>query len=666
MDDEIGVGKHSCDPFLMTIARQFILFLSIAFLLIIGFAVRLTYQFGHLSAEGAKLIDNLQKSALLNRELAMGNGEQSDQLRQQFESLDPGFPEILRKNNYELGEKYTQYLKLDIGEEERLTVEKIKARQSDLSIMSMQIFEQLREGTSTPAGLRLRLQRHNAVEREIRDAFEKLNDIQLVKLRTVVDHLNSSAAQGLIAVFVLVGGMVLFIVFAAVIIRRRILRPMRTILQASERIRSGDFSVRAPVASRDEFGQLTQGFNFMAESLAESYAGLENKVEERTRQVKEMQDQLVRAEKMSAVGQLVSGVAHELNNPLAAIMGFAELARMELAPVDRSGKGTRLLEDIDLQVERCRRIVANLLQFARQQEPHLEAVEINKLVEQVLQLRMYEFETRNVGLVRDLDPSNPVACVDPGKMQQLILNLLNNAHDAIMDTGRPGTIWLRTRAVGSDILIEVLDDGTGFLDVQRAFDPFYTTKEVGKGTGLGLSLCYGIVKEHRGEIRAENWEKGARVAITIPVGNPDAARAKRAVRASGPKDGRARLACRALVVDDEEMLLQLQIAYLSKMGIEATGVSSGDEGLRFLEDNSVEIVISDVRMPGAVDGVQLYQWVRKNQPKLMRRFLFVSGDLVGMQVGDFFTANPVPRIEKPFRFADYSDAVRQVLNREDH
>jgi two-component system NtrC family sensor kinase len=208
------------------------------------------------------------------------------------------------------------------------------------------------------------------------------------------------------------------------------------------------------------------------------------------------------------------------------------------------------------------------------------------------------------------------------------------------------------------VRLEFLDNGTGLHEPERVFDPFYTTKEVGQGTGLGLSVCYGIVEEHGGAIRAENWEQGARFIITLPTGDPDA------LAKPSEKKGDAcqvRREYRVLVVDDEEPLVGLQISFLTDIGITADGVNSGAEAILFLQANRVDMVISDVRMPGTVDGIQLYQWIERNRPELVKRFLFVSGDMIGMNIGEFFLKCTASRIQKPFDWDDYSRLVRQML-----
>jgi len=642
-----------------TVSRQFLLLLTIAFSLVVAFAVRLTYQFARYSAEGARLTNNLQNTFALNQELRQGINDQINLLHRQFEEPDPLFPDKFSAINYNLGERQTQYLKLNIGERERFTVEKIKSLHSELGVQSIQIFQQLQLGNRSQA-----LSRINRVEElgnQIDKEFAALNELQTRKLQEVLEQLNRSVSIGYTVIYGFASSLVLTLIAFTLLLRKRVLQPLRSILDATDQIRQGNFSTRIPVSRLDEIGRLAKGFNFMADSLAESYAGLERKVEERTQQLRELQQQLVQAARMSAVRQLVSGVAHELNNPLTVIMGFAELRKMELVAGKADPKEIKLMNDIHSHADRCRRIVANLLQFARQKEPHLEAVSINEVIESVLQLREHELETKNIRLVRRYDATNPVICADLYKIQQVMLNLLNNAYDAIQEAGRPGTIQVRTVSQRERVIIEFLDNGTGIREPERIFDPFYTTKEVGKGTGLGLSVCYGIVQEHNGEIRAENTGKGARFVITLPVGNPEMLQRQPGADPQSRTTKQARQKRQALIVDDEETIVRLQISFLSTMGITATGVASGDEAVRFLQEHPVDIIISDVRMPGTVDGIHLYNWVRNNRPQLLKRFLFVSGDLVGMNTGQFFLQSSVPRIQKPFKFDDYSRIVRQVL-----
>jgi two-component system NtrC family sensor kinase len=262
--------------------------------------------------------------------------------------------------------------------------------------------------------------------------------------------------------------------------------------------------------------------------------------------------------------------------------------------------------------------------------------------------------------VREYDPGNPTLVVDAQKLQQVVLNLINNSYDAIQEKqGGGGTIWVRTLGREPSVVITIEDDGTGFSELERVFDPFYTTKEIGKGTGLGLSVCYGLIHEHGGKIQAENWELGARIRIELPCGEPVAT----PLPAAAPA-GQARSAkpIRALIVDDEPMITRLQTSILDSLGIECTAVSSGDDALAFLEKNQPDIVISDVRMPGVVDGIGLYHWLLEHHPNLQERFLFITGDSVALSSDAVGIPPDVPCLEKPFLPADYAATVLSLLD----
>jgi PAS domain S-box-containing protein len=229
-----------------------------------------------------------------------------------------------------------------------------------------------------------------------------------------------------------------------------------------------------------------------------------------------LQAKLVHSEKMAAVGQLVSGVAHEVNNPLTAILGFADLL-MENPDLPESAR--RDLKVILQEAQRTKQIVQNLLSFARQMPPQRLPVQLNSILHRTIQLRAYDFHSHDVEVIERLDESLPEVVGDSHQLQQVFLNIVNNAHDAVRGSGRPARIEIMSARIGSWIEVSFRDNGVGIGEPDRIFDPFYTTKEVGKGTGLGLSICYGIVREHGGEIVGHNNldSEGATFIVRLPV-----------------------------------------------------------------------------------------------------------------------------------------------------
>jgi two-component system NtrC family sensor kinase len=230
----------------------------------------------------------------------------------------------------------------------------------------------------------------------------------------------------------------------------------------------------------------------------------------------DLRGKLVHAEKMAAVGQLVSGVAHEVNNPLTAILGFADLL-MENPEVPESAR--KDLRVILQEAQRTKQIVQNLLSFARQMPPQRNAVQLNQILRRTIQLRSYDFNSHGIDVIEHLDEGLPDIIGDAHQLQQVFLNILNNAYDAVHEVGRPARIEIMSTKAGDAVEVSFCDNGNGISHPDRIFDPFFTTKEVGKGTGLGLSICYGIVKEHGGEILCHNNVdgQGATFIVRFPA-----------------------------------------------------------------------------------------------------------------------------------------------------
>jgi two-component system NtrC family sensor kinase len=244
-----------------------------------------------------------------------------------------------------------------------------------------------------------------------------------------------------------------------------------------------------------------------------------------------LQAKLAHSEKMATIGRLVSGVAHEVNNPLAAILGFTDLL-LENPEVPAAAR-----EDLQIilqETQRTKDIVQDLLSFARQRPVQRELVQVNSVLRQTIKLRSYDFASHGVEVVEDFEETLATALGDSQQLQQVFLNILNNAYDAVQDAGQRGRIRIQTLRQADMIEVAISDNGTGIIDAQRIFDPFYTTKQVGKGTGLGLSICYGIVRAHGGEIQCWNNEAGpgSTFVVRIPVAT-EAALAAAAAKEAG-------------------------------------------------------------------------------------------------------------------------------------
>ena len=370
---------------------------------------------------------------------------------------------------------------------------------------------------------------------------------------------------------------------------------------------------------------------------------------------KQLQQQLIQAEKMAAIGQLVSGVAHELNNPLASISAFAQLL---LVDNRLTHEQRHSVDVVRAEASRASRIVHNLLTFARQHKAEKVAADINTVLHDTLELRTYELNVRGIHIARDLDEANPpVTMVDVHQLQQVVLNLITNAEQAMMDMDRDRhRLTLRTRTLADVVRIEVEDTGPGIpaTAMHQLFNPFFTTKPTGKGTGLGLSISLGIVSEHGGRIWAENVAGGARFTVDLPrvaVEDRVALTLVPCVAAATPES------LRILVADDEEPLRVALERFLSSEGHSVVAVGSGSEAIwRGEGDEEFDIVLLDLRMPD-VSGQQVFERWRRDRKELSDRVVFITGDIVSADLQSFLLNSGRPYIAKPFEFRAIVDVL---------
>jgi two-component system, NtrC family, sensor kinase len=438
----------------------------------------------------------------------------------------------------------------------------------------------------------------------------------------------------------------------------RVTRPLRELRDSAEAVGRGDFSRRVLVRSKDECGELAVSFNRMTENVQQSRAQLEKTVET----LKGTQEQLIQSEKLSAVGEFVAGVAHELNNPLAAVLGFSEM----LKETETGETPKRYLDMIFKSAQRCQKIVQSLLSFARRHQPERKPVSVNKLVEAVLEIVAYPLRTSNIEVVTKFDPRLPVVMADEHQIQQVFLNIVNNARQALeAHQNQSGSrIKITTETCEPNVRVIIQDNGPGISEenLRRIFDPFFTTKEVGKGTGLGLSLCYGMIKEHGGNIKPTSRPgEGATFTIELPIAY-DFGGAIETLPATGaekinPREGEGK---KILVIDDEEAILQMIHDGLSRSGYRVHMVADGETALQHLKENDCDAIFCDWKMPG-LNGRQIYEKLRSTNPELCRRVIFITGDVINEQMQKFLEAEKCPCLAKPFKLAELRDMVRNIL-----
>ncbi|PYP43405.1 MAG: hypothetical protein DMD50_17415 [Gemmatimonadetes bacterium] len=370
---------------------------------------------------------------------------------------------------------------------------------------------------------------------------------------------------------------------------------------------------------------------------------------------KHTEHQLQQAEKLSAMGQLVSGVAHEINNPAAIISGFAQTLLLDVVKPEQR----EMLQMIYDEASRIGRITANLLAFARAGGSQRTLVDLNDIVRRTFALRSYHLTTLNIAVTLELSPAEPKFWADPSELQQMLLNLLINAEQALVSVETPRTIVVRTATSEEEVRLEVADSGPGIAPEIRAkiFDPFFTTKPEGVGTGLGLSICYGVAREHGGRIWVDSLPGGgATFVVALPR---DARREGRAVPEAPAPTPAATGPVTVLIVDDETALRHALLRFLDRRGIQGQGVADGADALRALAERDFDVIISDVRMPG-MSGREFLERLRRERPALVARLIFSTGDTFAPETAALIKESGLPTVTKPFDFAELERVIRQV------
>ncbi len=378
-------------------------------------------------------------------------------------------------------------------------------------------------------------------------------------------------------------------------------------------------------------------------------------------QSRDLYHQLLQAEKLASLGQTISGIAHELNNPLATILTWAE--RLSHRQADEQAR--RGLDVILSEAERSARIVRNLLTFARKRHTTRAMVDVNQVVEETLTLRSYEQRVTNINVIRALAAGLPQVFADPHQLQQVLLNLVINAEQAMLSAHGHGTLVVRSWHDGTNdsVVLEVNDDGPGIPEETRAkiFDPFFTTKEVGKGTGLGLTVAYAIVQEHGGRIwigPPHGGGAGASFFVALPIGDADAVRAPQPPPEEIAKD--LPRGASVLLVEDEAALAQAVGDGLADAGFIVDHAGDGAEALARVGAATYDLIVCDLKMP-RVDGMEFYRAIAAAKPALARRVIFVTGDVVGTEAERFLEETGCRWLAKPFRLADLLRSAREVL-----
>ena len=373
---------------------------------------------------------------------------------------------------------------------------------------------------------------------------------------------------------------------------------------------------------------------------------------------RDLYQQLLQAEKLAVLGQTISQVAHELNNPLATILSWAE--RLQEQPLDPTSK--RGVDAIISATERATRIVRDLLTYAKPRPSTRAMIDLNHVVRETLELRAEEQAANDIEVVKALAAGLPPVFADAHRIQQVLLNLMNNAEQAMVASHGRGSLVVRTwhDAALNTVSFEVSDDGPGLAPEIRAkiFDAFFTTKPVGEGTGLGLAVAYNIVKDHGGRIRVDSEPgRGTSFVVDLPV---TATAEAPPAPAPAPPPKEALRGASVLVVEDEHALASAMAEALQDAGLKVEIAGDGEDALARIRKNGYDAVICDLKMP-RVSGMVIYRAIAAATPSLARRVIFVTGDVAATDAERFLAESGCRWLVKPFRIGDLLRAVRDTL-----
>ncbi len=440
----------------------------------------------------------------------------------------------------------------------------------------------------------------------------------------------------------------------------------RRLIEFNERLKTTNEELEV---SYEEVQSQTEELNAANEELKVLNEDLESKnreLREANRKIMEDEDEqkaliqkLAHSEKLSSLGEIVSGVAHELNNPLTAIMGFSDY----LLDKDLPEKVKKQLKMINEASQRSKRIIDNLLTFARAYKPEKKYRDLNSVITGTIDLKDYQLRVNSIDVELNLDPSLPKTMLDEHQLQQVFLNLINNAQHAIAEKGVRGRISINTTFEDNIIRATVSDTGKGIPEdsLKKIFDPFFTTKEVGAGTGLGLSISYGIIREHGGNIYATSRPgEGATFILELPIIKA-AADSSSAATGTPEKSHLSKKGNRALVLDDEELILSLINVVLADSGFHVDTAATGDAALKLLSAHAYDLIISDFKMPG-MNGKEFYHKVKSIKPDAANKIIFISGDSVSDGTQAFLKDTGNLFLKKPFTIEELNKIISEHIS----
>lgn len=695
------------DPRTFSLRSRVILTGGALSLLVVAIAAGLFVIGGSAWATQQDALADLLEELRIGEEIQQGVLSQLAAITAMEGDPSPSLPDPFEAAGDRIHTQLRLYLFRDLGPEERLQLEAMGQAHRHLEVYASRVMTLAALGRDEEA----RLARH-----ELFGSAQALlihSEALLALRQGRLERLQARQAEFLRITQILLGGTSLIALLGTLllvqVLARRLVAPLEQLVDASGRLSEGDFSVRVPEADLDrEFETVAHAFNDMAESLHSATIDLETRnqaLEEALQTIKETQGQLIQSEKLSALGRMTAGLAHELNNPLASVLGYGQLLRDHLRTgggLDPASLEGEYLTPILNEAERAQYLVRHFLGFARQGGSTLGPVDLASVVRTVVDLRRYAFAQQ--GLSIEVASLPQVHILGEAQMLKgVILNLVNNAEEAMAPQGM-GTLRIEGQEDGEEVVLHFLDDGPGLAHPERLFEPFYTTKPPGQGTGLGLSVVHQVLEAFGGKADGGNRpDGGAWFSVTLlrtgapphqdspsvtegtrkggetDAGRPHPAGGEREAdggdshggtigaltEAGGGQSPRTSPSAslhrpRVLVVEDEGMIRALHARLLRRMGFEPLLAEDATAARRILMTEPVDAVVSDIKMPGE-SGLEFYRWLSEAHPHLAKRFLFVTGNVAVEDVKGLLEQHPDRFITKPFDIAEYMERIGRLV-----
>jgi C4-dicarboxylate-specific signal transduction histidine kinase/ActR/RegA family two-component response regulator len=584
---------------------------------------------------------------------------------------DPAFREDFSSAGEDAYVEIRRYLFRDLSAEQRLQLETVREQHQRMEVTAARAIELADRGRTEDAGDAVdAMITHGLALQAVLGDFLRIRQADMARLADRQAAVFRFLQVSVVAVAVLV---LLAIGLMARFLYGRLATPLSELAGAAHRIGAGDLTTRVHLPREDELAALARAFNDMADGLADAHRDLEDRnrqLESALDQLRSAQAELVQTEKLSAMGRMMAGLAHELNNPLASVLGYGQLALDRNTDPDPLGSDELLREyvaPIVAEAQRARQLVHDLLGFAREAEPVASGASLREVVETAVRMQAYAFDQAGLAIQVGELPDVRVRA-EPQRLQQSLLTVIRNAYEAMLPLGA-GALAISARVEAARVVVVFQDDGPGIPAVDLVFEPFYTTKPAGEGIGLGLALVHRFMAEIGGTIMAENRaEGGARFILSFRLadasGTPSAPVSsipRFRVTESGVERASPGLSGRILVVEDEAPLRKLQTRVLRRLGATVVAAEHGLEARRILEEGDVDLVISDVKMPGG-SGLALYRWIEEERPHLLDRFLFVTGHPGEGEAAALAEERADRFMYKPFDMAEYVARVTSLLD----